>query len=125
MLDVRLLAALDMHGARGTRRRRRIIVAEFLGSFCVGAGLGIWVLLTAGSPGWRAFGAWVAGVGLNYLPLSLHALSLLRAEALARELEGVDLRGGLRRYSVLQFWLAVPLAFLALALIQLRRPPRS
>lgn len=123
MLDVRLLAALDLHGVRGTAFRRRIILAEFAGSFCVGVAIGVWVATGSGSTGWRVFGAWVAGVGLNYLPLTGHALSLLRGNALARELEGVDVRRQLRRYSTQQFWLAVPLLFVALAAIQLRRRP--
>jgi len=124
VLDVRLLAALDLHGVRGTPFRRRIILAEFIGSLCAGVGIGVWIASAGGSLGWRVFGAWVAGVGLNYLPLTLHALSLLRGDRLVRELAGVDVGGELRRYSALQFWLAVPLLFVALALVQLRRPAR-
>jgi hypothetical protein len=118
-VDVRRLAAVDMHGVRGTRLRRRIIVAEFiLGALgCTALGL-----LAVGSAelGWRLFGAWLAGVGLNYMPLALHAVSLLPAGRLAAELAGADIGRELRHYTGAQFWGMVPLLFVVLALIQLR-----
>ena len=38
-LDVRRLAAVDMHGIAGTSRRRQLIRAEFLAGAICGAGL--------------------------------------------------------------------------------------
>lgn len=120
MLDVRLLAALDLHGMRGGRARRAVITAEFVASACIGLGLGLWVAVSADSAGWKVFGLWIAGVGANYVPLAVHALSMLRGDTLWAALRDVDLDAELRRYSVLQFWLVVPLLFAVLAIVQLR-----
>lgn len=121
-LDVRRLAAVDMFGGRGTRRRRIVVVSEFvLGAVC-GTVLGLVAATATSSLGWQVFGAWVAGACLNYVPLALHALSLLPGRRLEAELEGVDVRSELRYYTAAQLWIAVPLLFVALALVQLRRP---
>ena len=125
MLDVRRLAALDLHGVKGSHARRSVIAAEFMIGFALGIGLGLYLAVTAGSTGWRIFAACVAGIGINYLPLALHALTLLRDEALAQELAGVDVPRELRRYSVLQLWIAVPLLVAVLGLVQLVTRPRS
>jgi hypothetical protein len=89
-LDVRRLAALDMHGLASTQLRRRVVVAEFvLGAVgCVAVGL----LTAARAPGsgWRVLGVRLVGIGVNYLALALHAISLLPAGALDAELAGVD-----------------------------------
>ena len=45
-LDVRRLAALDLHGVAGTRRRR-LIRAEFVVGAVGCTGLGVWVAVTA------------------------------------------------------------------------------
>jgi len=123
VLDVRRLAALDLHGVKGTHARRAVIAVEFVLGFALGIGLGVSFAVVAASTGWRVFAACVAGIGLNYLPLALHAFSLLRDEALQRELAGVDVRRELRRYSALQLWIAVPLLVAVLGLVQLRRRP--
>jgi hypothetical protein len=123
-IDVRRLAAVDMHGSRGTQRRRRIIVAEFVLGAVVGTGIGIAIAVTAPSLGWRVFGAWIAGACLNYVPLALHAIDLSRPGRLAAELGGVDVPGELRYYTKAQFWIAVPLLFIVLALVQRRGDSR-
>jgi len=84
-LDVRRLAAVDMHGTHGTLLRRRIILAEFV----LGA-------------------------------LAWHASQLSHRGALDAELRGVDLPRELRRYTRLQFWIAVPLLFVGLAAVGTR-----
>ncbi len=122
LLDVRRLAAIDMHGVAGTRRRRRVILAEFVLGAVVGVITGVWVAVSAGSAGWQAFGAWVAGIGVNYAVLAWYAVSLSRPGALDAELTGVDVPRELRRYSYLQFWVVVPLLLGILALGQSRRP---
>lgn len=121
MLDVRRLAALDMHGAAGTRRRRSVIRAEFVAGAVAGAGLGIWVAIGATSVGWQLFGAWIVGMGVNYAALAWQAALLSRPGVLEAELADVDLASGLRRYSVLQFWIVVPLL---LAVLAVRGPER-
>jgi hypothetical protein len=50
-------------------------------------------------------------------------VALLRPGALSAELAGVDIDRELRRYSVLQAWLLVPLVFLVLAVQQRRARP--
>ncbi len=122
LLDVRRLAAVDMHGVAGRRLRRRLVLAEFVLGAAAGLALGVWVAVAAGPAGWQAFGAWMAGVGVNYAALTWHAVSLSRPGALDAELAGVDVPRELRRYSILQFWVAVPLLLGLLALGQSRRP---
>jgi hypothetical protein len=88
-LNVRRLAALDMHGARGTRRRRLVILAEFaLGTIgCVV--LGAWAL-TWGDAGGVVLGIWLLGLSANYLPLTTYVLALWQPEVLKAELAGAD-----------------------------------
>ncbi|MFI6270619.1 hypothetical protein [Micromonospora zamorensis] len=114
-MNVRRLAAVDLHGTRGTARRRRIILAEFLVGVVAMVALGIWLLASSSSLGSRAIGLWFTGAGLNYAPLSLHAITLTRPGALDAELTGVDINRELRRYTVLQLWVFVPLSLVVFA----------
>jgi hypothetical protein len=114
-MNVRRLAAIDMHGIYGTRFRRRLILAEFVIGVVALVPLGTWQLVGATGFGGRSFGLWLIGTGLNYLPLSLHAVGLTRAGALAVELAGVDVVAELRRYTVLQLWVLVPLSLVVMA----------
>ncbi len=117
-VDVRRLAAVDMHGARGTRIRRVAILIEFVLGALGGTALGALVAAEASALGWRLFGIWLAAACLNYVPLALTALSLSWDGRLEAELAGVDVRRELRRYTLLQFWIAVPLLFAVLAVAQ-------
>lgn len=119
-LDVRRLAAVDMHGTHGTLLRRRIILAEFVLGALAGTGLGVFLAVASSSVGWRVFGAVLAGICLNYVPLAWHASQLSHRGALDAELRGVDLPRELRRYTKLQFWIAVPLLFVGLAAVSTR-----
>ncbi|MCI4066481.1 hypothetical protein MRQ36_29560 [Micromonospora sp. R77] len=123
-MNVRRLAAVDMYGTVGARWRRRIVVAEFIVGAVGGVGPGLWIMLSSRSLGWQVSGAWLVGMGVNYLLLAGHAVSLSRPGALNTELAGVDVRAELRYYGLAQLWLAIPLAVALLALLQLRRPPR-
>ncbi|MBQ1039358.1 hypothetical protein [Micromonospora sp. C81] len=114
-MNVRRLAAVDMHGTRGTARRQRIILTEFLVGVVAMVALGIWLLASSSSLGSRAIGLWFTGAGLNYAPLSIHAIALTRPGALDAELTGVDIDRELRRYTVLQLWVFVPLALVVFA----------
>jgi hypothetical protein len=116
-VNVKRLAAIDMHGTRGTTRRRRIILAEFIAGPVVMVGLGIWFVTGAASLGTRILGAWLIGVGLNYVPLAGYAISLSRPGALDAELAGTDTGSELRRYSTLQLWILVPFSFVVFAVI--------
>lgn len=119
-VDVRRLAAIDMHGWRGTRLRRTLIVTEFVAGAVGGTAIGVLVIADAGGLGWRLFGLWLVGISLNYVPLALHALSLLPPGRLTAELAGVDIPAELRHYTTAQLRVVVPLLFVLLALVQLR-----
>ena len=109
-----------MHGARGTRRRRSIILAEFaLGTLACTA-LGIWSLTRGGVVG-VVVGVWLLGVGANYLPLAGNVASLWRPERLQAELAGTDLNAELRHYTQVQIWVLVPFWIAGRALAQTGR----
>lgn len=109
------MAAIDMYGIRGTTRRRRIILVEFVVGAIAIIGFGVWLLAVSGHPLDRALAVYVILIGTNYVPLALHAVALSRPGALDTELAGVDTGRELRRYSVLQFWIFVPLYLVVLA----------
>lgn len=120
-LDVRRLAAVDMYGARGTTLRRRVILAEFIGGAAAMVLVGVWCVIGTDSVGWQMLGILSIGVGLNYVPLAVHAVALSRLGALDAELNGVDLARDGRYYTAAQFWIFVPLLLVVLALRQARR----
>lgn len=117
-LDIRLLTAVDMHGAVGYRPRRWIIAAEFVLGAIVGTCLGVLVAITSSAIGWTLFGIWLAGACLNYVPLALYALKLLSPGKLEAELEDVDIRAELSYYTKAQIWIAVPLLLVVLSVMQ-------
>ena len=122
MVGVRRLAAIDMYGAHGSGKRRRIITAEFVLGASAMAGFGIWLLARAVSPMGVAVGVWMTGAGLNYVPLAVHAMSMLRRPgALETELAGVDIPTEARRHGLLQAWIAVPGSLVVFDLLQRRR----
>ena len=115
-LDVRRLAATDMWGIAGTRRRRQLIRAEF----AVGAAgcIVLGVLSLVQGSGWASvLGFWLVGVGLNYIPLSVQATALSKPGVLEEEVRGCDVRRELRRAGVRQLWIAVPFAVVVAALL--------
>jgi hypothetical protein len=114
-MHVKRLAAIDMYGARGTTRRRRIVLAEFAAGAVASVAFGIWLVAYASSLGGRLFGIWMIGAGLNYALLAAYAIALSRPGALSAELAGADTGRELRRYSVLQLWILVPLSLVVLA----------
>ena len=120
-VDVRRLAAVDMHALRGTDTRRRAILAEVVLGTIAGIGIGTFLLFSAAGALGLVLGAWALGIGINYVPLAVHALSLRSRTRLRRELRGVDLPAELRYYTRAQFWVFVPLSFVWFAL----RTPRG
>ena len=121
ILDVRRLAAADMWGTAGKPRRRRLIRAEFAIGAVGCVLLGVFAMVTASDTTWLLVGAWLVGVGLNYVALCVHAQSLSQPGALDAELRGVDLRPALRKAGLQQFWIAVPLAVAVAALVNAGR----
>ena len=108
-----------MYGARGTTRRRRVILAEFLLGAVGGTAFGLWALTSWDGAVGIVVGIYLLGLAANYVALALHAITLTRAGALNAELRSVDIRAALRHYTVTQFWVFVPGLFAALALMQL------
>jgi len=113
-VNVRRLAAIDMYGARGTAWRKRLVTAEFIAAVIAMVALGIWFIIGTSGIAFRILGIWVIGAGLNYAPLAAYAISLRRPGALEAELAGVDKGQELRRYSVRQAWILVPLALVVM-----------
>jgi hypothetical protein len=116
IVNVRRLAAIDMFGTRGTTRRRRIILAEFVVGAIAATAFGVWLLAVSSGSGSRVVAFWMLGAGLNYVPLAVHAIRLSRPGALDTELDGVDTGRELRRYGVLQLWIFIPLALVVFAI---------
>jgi hypothetical protein len=96
-----------MWGTAGTRRRRRLIRAEFVIGVVGCIGLGVLALATGS--GWMPLiGIWLVGIGLNYVPLAIYAQRLSRPGALEAEVGDVDVRRELRRVGAQSLWIAVP-----------------
>jgi hypothetical protein len=111
---VRRLAAADMHGAYGSMRRRRIILAEFVFGAVASLGIGGYLAASAAA-GTAALGWYVLGVGVNYVALAANAVDLSRPGVLDRELAEANLRADVGLYTRAQFLLFVPLLVAALA----------
>lgn len=126
-MNVRRLAAIDMYGSQGSRRRRRIILVEFVVGVVVLMAFGAWVMAASSGLAGRAFGAWMIGAGVNYAPLAAHGILLNRPGALQAELAGVEVNRELRRYSLAQLWVFVPLSLVVVEVRDAlaRRRPRS
>ena len=125
LIDVRRLAAIDMYGRHGSKRRRRLILAEFVLAAIDIPLLGLTLVQAASVP--RVFlGAYLIGVGLNFVPLALHAISMSRAGRLGTELVGVDVAAELRRYTAKHLFIGIPLLMLVFGVAQFapsRRAP--
>src|SRR6516164_1013550 len=125
LIDVRRLAAIDMYGRHGSKRRRRLILAEFVLAAIDIPLLGLTIVLAPALPR-VLLGAYLIGVGLNFVPLALHAISLSRAGRLRGELASVDVAAELRRYTAKQFLIGIPLLVMILGVAQFatgRRTP--
>ncbi|MEE6263604.1 hypothetical protein [Plantactinospora sonchi] len=120
-LDVRRLAAIDMWGSAGVRWRRWVILAEFLLGVFGGGALGL-ALASSGGGVRTGLGLWLTGVAVNYVPLSAHALTLVRPGALEAEIREVDVAAELRHYTTAQLWVVVPLLLVVLAVRRGHRP---
>ena len=125
LIDVRRLAAIDIYGRHGSKRRRRLILAEFvLGAIDIPL-LGLTLVLAASSVPRVLLGAYLIGVGLNFVPLALHAISLSRAGRLGTELAGVDVAAELRRYTAKHLFIGIPLLVLTLGVAQFAMSRRT
>ena len=122
MIDIRRLAAVDI-ALLGSR----FILAEFsigvFGSLC----LGVLTLVRTHSPGGTFFGAYLLCIGVNYVPLLLHAISLVRDGTAYREIadEMLEKPRMFRKYRRQSLLLLVPLVVPILAIIQGRSSDRK
>jgi uncharacterized membrane protein len=117
--SVRRFAAIDMYGAAGTLRRRRLVLGEFvLGSVCLIL-LGLFFAVHGAWP----WAVWLFGCGLSYVALAVHAAALYPPGRLEAALESVDTAAELRRYSTAQLLLLVP-ALIAVVAVAQARPCR-
>jgi hypothetical protein len=118
LIHVRRLAAVDMYARRGSRRRRRVILAEFVLAAVDIPLLGLAIVLAASAAPRVLLGGYLIGVGLNCLPLALQAISLSRTGRLDAEFAGADVGAELRRYTAEQLFIAIPLLMLILGTAQ-------
>lgn len=121
LINVRKLVALDMvlHGTI-------FVVAEFAVTVLLGGAGGLFVMYAGLALGHGrvpfviVFGAYLLLVGVNYVPLLLYAIAIARRdsarEEVARELADKD--RSVRKYSLQQFLLLVPLSIPILAIAQ-------
>jgi hypothetical protein len=70
-------------------------------------------------------GAWVLGVGVNYIPLAVYSVVLFPGARVERELDGLDIPSEARRAGAAQFALFIPflVAIVAVAQFARRNPP--
>lgn len=116
-MDVRRLAAIDMHGLKGRRWRRNLILAEFIAGVIAASAVGLALILEGNSILSVIVGVCAIGIAANYLPLSIYAIGFSRAGALAAELAEVDVRAEARHYTRAQAWVFVPFALLFFTLV--------
>lgn len=115
MIDIRKLAALDL-----AFLGPRIILTEFslgvFGSFA----LGVFTLLRSHSMGGLALGSYLLLIAVNYVPLLLHAISIVRRKSARDEIadEVTEKRRMFRKYRRQSLLLLVPLVVPILALAQ-------
>jgi len=126
MLNVRKLAAIDLQflGAK-------LILTEFMAGVAGSAALGV-LTLRAGVQRFHSWKMAILGIylmllGVNYVPLLLHAFSLVRQGSPLQEIAGElgDKRAAFRKYRRQSLWLLVPLAVLVAAVVQERQRQRA
>lgn len=105
MVNVRRLAAVDLHGLGP-----KIIIPEFALGALGAPALGVLTLLRSGSTTMIAFGILLIGLGLNYLPLLIHAIDLTRRSAAGVEIAGEASDSGAlyANYRKQSLWLLLP-----------------
>ena len=116
MVDLRKLVALDM-ALHGTR----FILAEFAFGMLVLPVIGLFSIrsVPSGSTGvgWgEILGLWLLGVAVNYIPMFIYAVLIVRRGTV--EEESASELSQVRRYSLQQVVVLVPLLVVILALVQ-------
>jgi hypothetical protein len=121
VIQIRKLAALDLHFLGPA-----VILTEFALGVIGPLILGALTLQFAAMHGRRLsvmlFGGYLLTLGVNYVPLLLHAVSLVRSRSVADEIGGElsDRRAAFRRYRGQSLYLLVPLVVPIAAVLQER-----
>src|SRR6516164_9511003 len=121
IVDVRKLAAIDLHFLGP-----KVIVTEFALGVAGPIGLGLLTLRSAGRHGWpwglTTFGAYLASLGLNYVPLLLHAVDLVRSRSVPTEIADAlsNRSAAFGKYRRQSLYLLVPLVVPIAAIAQRR-----
>jgi hypothetical protein len=113
VIDFRKLAAVDI-AFLGSR----LILVEFSIGVFGSLGLGLLTLLRSHSVGGIAIGSYLLFIGINYMPLLVYAIRIVRLDSARNEIaeERGDKRGMFRKYRRQSLLLLVPLAVPILAL---------
>ncbi|HLI95060.1 MAG TPA: hypothetical protein VKT72_03115 [Candidatus Baltobacteraceae bacterium] len=124
VLDVRKLAAIDIY-----LLGEKVILSEYALGVVGLIGFGAWSLHNAigrgHSAGLLALGAYLIGIGTNYIPLLVHAIVIARAHNAARLLgdELADRTRAMRKYRTQSVMLLVPFAAVIFAFQRPKRLP--
>jgi hypothetical protein len=121
-VNVRKLAAIDLHFLGP-----KVILTEFWAGVLGPIALGLLTLRKAYSYNWprglTLFGAYLLCLGLNYVPLLLHAIDLVRSQSASRVTadELSERKAAFRKYRRQSLYLLVPLIVPVVAVLQYRR----
>ena len=117
VIDIRRLAAVDL-AFLGSR----FILAEFSIGVFGSVGLAVLTLVRSHSLGGTVFGAYLLCLGVNYVPLLVHAIDLVRHGAAKQEIadELPERDRMFRKYRRQSLLLLVPLVVPVLAVAQWR-----
>jgi len=122
VIEVRRLAAVDI-AFLGSR----LILSEFAIGVFGSLGLGILTLVRTRSLSGTVFGAYLVCIGVNYAPLLVHAIDLVRhgtaKQEIADELTEKDRM--FRKYRRQSLLLLVPLVMPIVAIVQWRSSERQ
>jgi hypothetical protein len=106
MIDPRRLAAVDLAFLGPI-----VILSEFALGVVGPIALGAFTWHKSQSLGWTLFGVYLMTLGINYLPMLLHAIDLVRKGSAQLEIadEAGDRQRLFRKYRAQSHWLLVPL----------------
>ena len=122
MVNLRKLAAMDLHFLGPS-----MIVTEFALGVAGPLVLGAFTLRMASRHAWplglTLFGGYLLSLGINYVPLLVYAVSMVRSRSAFREIadELSDQRMAFRKYRRQSLFLLIPLVVPVLAILQRKK----
>jgi hypothetical protein len=118
MVNVRRLAAVDLSGLGPG-----IVIPEFAIAVVGAPALGILTVLRSGSLAATTFGVALIGLGVNYVPLLVHAIDLVRHSTVEATTAGhaLDRRALYAKYRRQSLWLLLPFIVAIAALVQVKQ----